>query len=153
MYKRNIYFLYFGLSIYPRDLGVMRNETLLDVKIHGRIFDGFGDQDGNGVNKVFSESFISRGRKNVNQFRIIIGGIHNNCSISFIIFEENDVRIIVKVINRMEKFFREVDFMWFDTTKDSSTLLTNLLSLMSRQVVGNAFNVANNFLHRDKPRG
>jgi len=50
---RGIYlFLYFGFSIHPQGLGirVMRNEMLLDGRIHGEIFDGFGDHVGNGIN-------------------------------------------------------------------------------------------------------
>jgi hypothetical protein len=63
--KRNIFFVYFGFPIDPVGLGVMRNEMLLDGRIHIRRFYGFSDQVGYGVNRVFSDRFISRVRKKV----------------------------------------------------------------------------------------
>jgi len=62
----------FGLFIDPRGLGIMRKETLLEVRIKGGRFDGFGDQVGNGANRDFSEGFV-RGRRNkVKEFSFII---------------------------------------------------------------------------------
>jgi hypothetical protein len=57
--------MYFGLSIDPRGLGVMRNETFLDVRIKRGRFNGFGDYVGNVVNRVFGRRFISGGRKEI----------------------------------------------------------------------------------------
>jgi hypothetical protein len=81
-YKSNIFFMNFGLPIYPLGLGIMRKEILLDSRIKGGIFDGFGNQASDGVNRVFIKSFVSGGKK-LEQFRIIIIGIHNDSGITF----------------------------------------------------------------------
>jgi len=51
----------FGFSIDPRGLGVMRDETLFNVGVQGRRFDGFGDHDGNGIDRVFRKRLIGLG--------------------------------------------------------------------------------------------
>jgi len=75
----------FGLPIDCRGLGVMRKEMILYSRIKGGIFDGFGNQASDGVNRVFIKSFVSGGKK-LEQFRIIIIGIHNDSGITFFFY-------------------------------------------------------------------
>jgi hypothetical protein len=52
----------FQLLIDPQGLRVMRKEMFLNVGVQGRGFDSFGNQVGNGINRVFSKSYISKRR-------------------------------------------------------------------------------------------
>jgi hypothetical protein len=76
--ERDVFFMYFRLTIDPWGLGVVRNKMLLDVRIDGGIFDGFGDHVGDGIDRVFGQRFVSRGREEVKQFGFIVGSVHNN---------------------------------------------------------------------------
>jgi hypothetical protein len=101
----NIFFMNFGFPIDPLGLGVMRKDIILENRIKGGIFDGFGNQDIDGVNRVFIKSFVSGGKK-LEQFRIIIIGIHNDSGITFFfIFEDKDIRVIFKQTNGGDLFF------------------------------------------------
>jgi hypothetical protein len=76
----------FRFPIDPRGSRVVRNKTFLNSKVQGRIFDGFGDEVSNVINRVFSKRFISQGREKIKKLRFIVRGIHDNYSISFIFF-------------------------------------------------------------------
>jgi hypothetical protein len=78
----------------------------LDVRIKGGRFDGFGDQDGVGINSVFGKRFIGRGREKVKKFRFIVEGVHDNKGITFIKYKDNDFIVVVKAMNSKNIFFR-----------------------------------------------
>jgi hypothetical protein len=153
MSERKICFVNFMLAIDPQGLGVLREETILDVGIQGRGFDGFGDHVDNVFNRVFDESFICGRRKEGNKFGLIIRRVHNHSSISFVDFEDNDVKVLNKATNRINFLFSEVGFRRFGTMKDSYTFLPIFFSFMIREMVGNGFNGENNILHMDALRG
>jgi len=58
--KWHVFLMDFGLSIDPWGLGVVRNETFLDVGFQGRRLNGFGDQVGDVVNRVFGKKTKER---------------------------------------------------------------------------------------------
>jgi hypothetical protein len=130
--KRNALFMDFWLLVDPRGAGVMRKKTLLDGGIKGGGFDGFRYQAGDGINKVFIKSFVSRGGKKVEQFRFVIEGIHNDSSNTFVRFEDHNIRVIIKPMNEGEMFFGKVRFRRLRTTKDSSSFLFDFFRFMNQ---------------------
>jgi hypothetical protein len=103
--ERDVSFMHFRLTIDPRGLGVVRNQTLLDLRINEGRFDSFGNHVGDAVNRVFGLQFIGRGRKEAKKFGVIVGSVHDNRGISFIGCEDKDVRVVIKLTNNKKLFF------------------------------------------------
>jgi hypothetical protein len=54
----DVFFVNFRLSIAPQGLWVVRNKLLLDGGVQRGRFNGFSDEVGDGIQRVFSERFV-----------------------------------------------------------------------------------------------
>ena len=96
----------FWLTINFRGLGGLGNEIALNGYKYRRGLYGFRDQLRNNSQGVLRKDFVRRRRQYIFHLRLISCGVHDNRSITFVIFEKKDIRVIVKVLDGLEFLFR-----------------------------------------------